>query len=55
MTVKELKGLLDAYEDNDEVRLQYQDESGYCYGYDGEITDVYTKLNRVGERYVLIF
>ena len=54
MTVKELKELLDAYEDNDEVRLQYQDACGYYYG-DGEITDVRAKLNRIGERYVLIF
>ena len=54
MIVKELKELLDAYEDNDEVRLQYQDDGGYYSG-DGEITDVYAKLNRIGERYVLIF
>ena len=54
MTVKELKELLNTYEDNDEVRLQFQDEGGCCYG-DGEITDLSAKLNRIGERYVLIF
>ena len=54
MTVKELKELLNTYDDNDEVRLQYQDEGG-CYYCDGETTDLCAKLNRIGKRYVLIF
>lgn len=54
MTVKELKELLNTYEDNDEVRLQFQDEGGCYYG-DGGITDLSAKLNRIGKRYVLIF
>lgn len=54
MTVKELKELLEEYEDSDEIRLQYQGDGG-LYSGDGEITDIYAKLNREGKRYVLLY
>lgn len=49
MTVKELKELLNTYEDNDEVRYivtRYANK---------EITDLRATLNGTGERFVLIF
>lgn len=49
MTVKELKELLNTYEDNDEVRYivtRYANK---------EITDLRATLNNTGERFVLIF
>lgn len=53
MTVKELKDLLNTYEDNDEVRVALMDVQGDEP--DVELTDVHARLNRFGERYVLIF
>ena len=49
MTVKELKELLNTYEDSDEVRYivtRYANK---------EITDLRATLNNTGERFVLIF
>lgn len=49
MTVKELKELLNTYEDSDEVRYIVTRYSS------NEITDLRATLNRTGERTVLIF
>lgn len=49
MTVKELKEVLNTYEDNDEVRYIVT-----CYA-NKEITDLRATLNNTGERFVLIF
>lgn len=53
MTVKELKELLNAYEDNDEVRVALMDVQGDEP--DVELTDVHTRFNRKGKRYVLVY
>ena len=49
MTVKELKEVLNTYEDNDEVRYIVTRYSNK------EITDICATLNNTGERFVLIF
>ena len=49
MTVKELKELLNTYEDNDEIRYIVTRYSNK------EITDLRATLNSTGERFVLIF
>lgn len=53
MTVKELKELLDTYEDTDEVRVALMDIQGDEL--DVELTDVHGRLNREGKRYVLVY
>lgn len=53
MTVKELKELLNTYEDNDEVRVALMDVQGDEP--DVELTDVHARLNREGKRYILVY
>lgn len=53
MTVKELKELLDTYEDTDEVRVALMDVQGDEP--DVELTDVHARYNRKGKRYVLVY
>lgn len=53
MTVKELKELLNTCADTDEVRVALMDVQGDEP--DVELTDVHTRFNREGKRYVLIF
>lgn len=54
MTVKELKELLENFNDDREVRLKCQDEGGFYPG-NVEITDVITKTDRTKNEYVLLY
>lgn len=54
MTVKQLKEILDKFNDNLEVRIQCQDEGG-VYDSTVEITDVLFEIGDDDENYVLIY
>lgn len=53
MTVKELKDLLEEYEDNEEVRVVTADLRGEEF--DRELTDVRARLNYKGKRYIQVY